>query len=153
MAIRAATFADVPALERIAEDAYRPYVARLGREPAPMLESYPDWVERGDVFVCEARGEVVGYIILVAHADHLFIDNVAVAPAHHKRGFGHALLDFAESEARRRRYTEIRLLTNARMTENQRFYGGMGYVETHRSGENGFERVFFQKAIAMVGDR
>ena len=38
--IRVATAADVPAIEEIVNQAYRHYVARIGKPPGPMLEDY-----------------------------------------------------------------------------------------------------------------
>jgi len=34
------------------------------------------------------------------------------------------------------------------MTENQRLYAGIGYEETGRSTEAGYERVFMRKRLA-----
>ncbi len=33
------------------------------------------------------------------------------------------------------------------MVENQRLYGRIGYVETHRACENGLRRIFYVKAL------
>ena len=38
--IRAATAADVPAIADIVDQAYRHYIARMGKPPGPMLEDY-----------------------------------------------------------------------------------------------------------------
>ena len=38
--IRVATAADVPAIEEIVNEAYRHYVARIGKPPGPMLDDY-----------------------------------------------------------------------------------------------------------------
>ena len=46
-----------------------------------------------------------------------------------------------------RGFDEVRLFTNARMTENLAYYPRQGYVETHRDEVNGFHRVFFAKHL------
>jgi hypothetical protein len=38
--IRAATGADVPAIANTVEQAYRHYIARIGKPPGPMLDDY-----------------------------------------------------------------------------------------------------------------
>jgi hypothetical protein len=37
------------------------------------------------------------------------------------------------------------------MVENQALYERIGYVETHRAHEHGFDRVFYEKALAAEG--
>jgi hypothetical protein len=39
------------------------------------------------------------------------------------------------------------LYTNQKMTENLDFYPRLGYVETRRLSEDGFERVYFEKRL------
>jgi GNAT superfamily N-acetyltransferase len=145
--IRPAEPADLPAIERIVHDAYEPYVERIGRRPAPMDDDYADKVRGGSTFVAESGGGVVGLVVLVAHPDHLLVENVAVDPRHHGHGVGRALLDFAEAHARALGLAELRLYTNAAMTANLSMYPHVGYVETGRRRERGFERVYFRKRL------
>jgi GNAT superfamily N-acetyltransferase len=53
-------------------------------------------------------------IVLLPKPDHLLLDNIAVAPARQGSGLGRWLLAFAEAEAVRRGYGEIRLYTPRR---------------------------------------
>ena len=53
-------------------------------------------------------------------------------------------MDHAIGEAKRRRLPAIRLYTNAAMTENLSIYAHMGFVETHRAVEKGFNRVYLR---------
>ena len=57
---------------------------------------------------------------------------------------GRRLLAFAEAEALRRGYCEIRLYTHQTMVENQRLYTSIGYEETGRGTEAGYDRVFMR---------
>jgi hypothetical protein len=56
-------------------------------------------------------------------------------------------MDHAVGEAGRRRLPAIRLYTNAAMTENLSIYAHMGFVETHRAVEKGFNRVYLRWAL------
>jgi ribosomal protein S18 acetylase RimI-like enzyme len=80
-------------------------------------------------------------------AGHLFVENVAVRPDHQGRGFGRRLMAFAEDMARERGQPAVELYTNVKMTENFPFYEGLGFVETERRHENGFDRVYLRKTL------
>jgi len=147
-AIRRAVAADAAAIARIVNDAYAIYLPRMGKPPAPMLEDYAEVVARGDAWVLERSGAIVGVVVLVAEPDHLMLENVAVSPAVKGLGLGRLLVGFAEAEARRRGFAELRLYTHETMTENQALYARLGFVETHRATEHGFARVFMRKQIA-----
>jgi hypothetical protein len=43
---------------------------------------------------------------------------------------------------------QVRLYTNAAMTENVGYYARHGYRETHRALDEGFDRVFFVKDLS-----
>ena len=146
--VRQAVEADTAVLGAIAAEAYRRYVPRIGREPAPMTADYARAVRSGLTWVAEADGEVVGLLVLVVRPDHLLLENVAVLPSAQRRGVGARLLGLAEEEAQARGLHEIRLYTNEAMTENLAYYPRHGYTETHRAGQGGFRRVFFTKHLA-----
>lgn len=145
--IRPARHADRPAIERIVADAFGYYVERLGKPPGPMLDDYREFIENGLAHVLEIDGQIVGYVILVGEPGGLLLENVAVAPQAQGRGHGRTLLAFAEQEARRRGRPRVRLYTNAFMVENIALYLSLGYVETHRAHENGYDRVFMTKEL------
>src|ERR1700730_12282807 len=145
--IRVATAADVPAIEEIVNQAYRHYVARIGKPPGPMLEDYAARVSEGAAWVLEDRAATVAIIVLKPEPDYLLLDNIAVSPARHGLGLGRRLLAFAEDEALRRGYREIRLYTHQTMVENQRLYTSIGYEETGRGTEAGYDRVFMRKQL------
>ena len=145
--IRAATAADVPAIADIVEQAYRHYIARMGKPPGPMLDDYAARVLEGVVSVLEEDAAIAGIIVLLPATNYLLLDNVAVSPARQGLGLGRRLLAFAEAEALRRGYHEIRLYTHQTMVENQRLYASIGYEETGRGAEAGYERVFMRKQL------
>jgi len=143
--IRPADASDLAAIERIVHAAYSKYIARIGKPPGPMLDDYAALIRGHNVWV--AGRPVTGTIVLIAEPDHLLLDNIAVDPAAQGTGVGRALLDFADAEARRRGYDELRLYTHQTMTENIALYARIGWTETGRGEQNGFERVFFKKNV------
>jgi GNAT superfamily N-acetyltransferase len=149
MEIRPANFTDLPAMQRIVADAYLKYVERIGKATAPMLDDYSLHIRSHAAWVAEHDGSMVGLIVLLPAADHLLLDNIAVDPAYHRRGFGRTLLEFAECEARRRGYAELRLYTHEKMTENLIIYPALGWEETGRGEQAGYRRVFFSKYLTV----
>ena len=147
--IRAATAADVPAIADIVEQAYRHYIARMGKPPGPMLDDYAARVLEGVVSVLEEDAAIAGIIVLLPATNYLLLDNVAVSPARQGLGLGRRLLAFAEAEALRRGYHEIRLYTHQTMVENQRLYKAIGYEETGRGTDAGYDRVFMRKRLRL----
>ena len=63
-------------------------------------------------------------------------------------GFGRKLIDFAEAEARRLGFDEVRLYTHELMTENIARYIRLGFVMTDRRRDAGYDRVFMNKRVA-----
>lgn len=138
---------DAPALSELAEAAYRRYVPRLGKPPAPMMADYTDVIANTETWVLEDDGRLTGLLVLRPRGDHLLVDNIAVHPDVQGRGLGGRLLAHAERRAAQLRLLEIRLYTNEAMTENLGFYAEHGYEETHRAEQEGFRRVFFSKLL------
>jgi N-acetylglutamate synthase-like GNAT family acetyltransferase len=146
-AIRLAEPADQAAIETLVNEAYSVYVPRMGRPPAPMLEDYHALIRDARVHVLEDETGICGIVVLIPEADAMLLDNVAVKIAAQRRGHGRALIAFAEATARAAGYKTIRLFTNELMTENVARYLRLGYIETHRSAEQGLRRVNFAKQL------
>jgi GNAT superfamily N-acetyltransferase len=145
--IRAATATDASAIVEVVDRAYRHYISRIGEPPGPMLDDYVARVSEGTVWVLEEGAVIAGIIVLLPAPDYLLLDNIAVTPARQRLGLGRRLLAFAEAEALRRGYREIRLYTHQKVVENQRLYASIGYEETRRGTEAGYERVFMRKQL------
>ncbi len=145
--IRPARPEDAAAAGDIVDAAYTKYIARIGRKPGPMEDDHAARVAAGQAFVAEPDGQVVGWLVLIDAADHLLLDNIAVAPAWAGKGIGRALMRFTEAEAARRGHAEMRLYTNVMMTENIAMYARAGWTETGRGSVNGRHTVFFSKRV------
>lgn len=146
--IRTAGPADQAFVEAVVRAAYAPYVDRIGRPPGPMLDDYGARIAEGIVSVLEdPDGVIAAVIVLIPKPDHLLLDNVAVRPERQGRGIGRTLIAFAEAEARRRGFSELRLYTHQKMTENIALYGRLGFVEIGRRHDAGYDRVFMRKPM------
>ena len=145
--IRLATAADLATVEEIVASAYGHYVARIGREPGPMLDDYAALIGEQRVHVLEVDRSVEGLVVLIPEGSTMLLDNVAVRPRVKGQGYGRVLLDFAERSAIAAGCTSIRLYTHELMTENQALYARIGFVETHRAEEIGLRRVFMSKTL------
>jgi N-acetylglutamate synthase-like GNAT family acetyltransferase len=145
---RRATVADASAVTAVVLAAFAVYVERLGGvRPWPMTRDYAEVIADGQTWLADDAGEVVGVLVLEDRADHLLLEVLAVAPGQQGSGVGHRLMALADEQAADRGFDEVRLFTNARMTENLAYYPRQGYVETHRDEVNGFHRVFFAKHL------
>ena len=102
-----------------------------------MLDDYAARVSEGTVWVLEEEAMIAAIIVLLPAPNYLLLDNIAVSPARQGSGLGRQLLAFAETEALRRGYREIRLYTHRTMVENQRLYASIGYQEMGRGTEAG----------------
>ena len=90
---------------------------------------------------------IAGILVLIPEADAMLLDNVALADRARGRGFGRHLVAQAEAEAREAGLQRLRLYTHVLMTENHTLYAHLGFHETHRATEKGFERAFMEKAL------
>jgi glutathione S-transferase len=132
--------------------AYAHYVARIGKPPGPMLDDYARRIADGQVWVLEETGRIVGMLVLEETPAGFLLDNIGVRPECQGKGYGRALIEFAEGEARRRGFREISLYTHVLMTENIALYRRVGFVETRRVSEKGYERVYMTKQL-QSGER
>jgi ribosomal protein S18 acetylase RimI-like enzyme len=148
--LRLAEAADVAELRAVAAAAYAIYIPRIGRPPAPVTADYATAINRREVWAAADGHGIIGLLVLVPEPDHLLLENIAVLPQAQGRGIGARLLALAEQEAVRLGFSEIRLYTNAAMTENQAYYPRHGYVETARAEQHGFQRVFYSKQLRLT---
>ena len=145
MEVRKARADDIDTVRAIVDQAYSPYIERIGRRPAPMDDDYDARIRDGLLDVVEDDGEILGLIVLIDEGDALLVENIAVRPSSRGQGVGRAMLTHADNTATRLGLGELRLYTHSAMTENIALYSRLGWQETHRRTERGFQRVFFSK--------
>ncbi len=148
LTVRLAGPDDVAAICTCAEEAYEKYVARIGRKPAPMVADFAALVEKEQVHVATSdNGVLLGYIVFYPVDGSMHLENVAVTSASQGLGVGRRLLGLCEQAAREAGCSSVDLYTNEKMTENLTLYPRLGYVETERRTEDGFNRVYFKKHL------
>jgi ribosomal protein S18 acetylase RimI-like enzyme len=146
MNICCATFSDAPNLVRLAHEAYRHYIGRIGRPPAPMLADFNRHIIDDTVFIA-INGVICGYVVLCYDAGCWRLDNIAVAPSSQGQGIGAALIRHSESLMAKRGGISYQLYTNELMHENINWYQNTGFCEIARREDHGFKRVYFEKTI------
>jgi ribosomal protein S18 acetylase RimI-like enzyme len=143
--LRQATTADLPAIKTIIDAAYAKYQTRMDKQPAPVFRDYGPSIEDGTTWV--AGSPVTAVLTLYPRDDQLLVENVAIHPDAQGRGYGRALMEFAEQEAARRGFTRMALVTHEAMTENQAIYARLGYTEVDRRAEDGYRRIYMEKPL------
>lgn len=90
---RPAQPADAAAIKDIVRAAYAKWVPLIGREPLPMRADYDKAVAEHPFDLAIENGRIVGMIETILAYDHLWIENVCVAPEAQGRGIGGCCLN------------------------------------------------------------
>ena len=146
--LRRAVPADAEPVRNCVQAAYARWIAVLGYPPKPAERDYHATIQEQDVWVAERAGKIIAVLGLIDRQDDVMIDNIAVDPAHHGRGLGSRLLEFAETEAVRLGVPTIRLYTNAKMVKNIAWYRRHGYRVVERRRMQHKVVVFMEKPAA-----
>jgi GNAT superfamily N-acetyltransferase len=137
----------IGAVRDLVRAAYAKWVPLIGREPLPMTADYEQAMREHAIDILYADRRMVGLIETITHADHLWIENVAIAPESQGRGFGRRLLAHAEAKALAAGRAELRLLTNALFEANVALYLAIGYVVDRREPFRGGFTVYMSKQL------
>ena len=145
--IRPAEQPDVEKIKNCVDRAYVHYTERIGKKPGPMLDDYSKIVRNHQAFVAVLESRLVGVCVLIRKKGGILLDNIAVHPEFQNRGLGRKLIEFCESKVRKQGFSKLDLYTNVLMTENISLYQRLGYAETKRLTEKGFNRVYMSKTL------
>lgn len=127
LTLRCANADDAGAVKQLTLQVYAKWVAVIGREPLPMTADYENAVAEHWIDLAEEAGELLGFVEMIPRAEHLFIQNLAVAEAHQGRGLATRLLQHAEAVALRCGLPEVQLATNQAFADNLTFYQNRNY--------------------------
>ena len=112
-----------------------------------MLDDYSKIVRNHQVFVAVLGSRLVGVCVLILKKGGILLDNIAVHPEFQNHGLGRKLIEFCESKVRKQGFSKLDLYTNVLMTENISLCQRLGYAETKRLTEKGFNRVYMSKTL------
>lgn len=147
LSVRRAEKDDAELVREIVCAAYSKWITVIGREPTPMAADFNKAVREDDINLAIIAGEVVGLIEIWPHADHVWIENIAVRPHRQGMGIGRTLLAHAESKATQLKLGEIRLQTNEAFEENIGLYTVLGYKIFRREPFKDGTTVFMSKKL------
>ncbi|HYC25413.1 MAG TPA: GNAT family N-acetyltransferase [Roseiarcus sp.] len=146
--IRRAEVEDVAVVRALTRAAYAKWVPVIGREPLPMIADYDRAIGEHLIDLLCLDGRPIGLLESALRDDHLFVVNVAVAPADQGRGYGRLLMAHAEGLARSLGRDEIRLQTNQKFQANIALYERLGYAIDRDEPFMGGRTVFMRKRLA-----
>jgi len=144
---RPAEPADAAAIRDIVRSAYAKWVPVIGREPLPMRADYGKAVAEHPFELAVVESRIVGMIETTLADDHLWIENVCVAPQAQGRGIGRLLLERAEQQALEAGRPELRLLTNGAFEANVLLYKKHGYTIDREEPFMGGMTVYMSKRL------
>jgi GNAT superfamily N-acetyltransferase len=151
--IRPAVPADAEVIGSLTRAAYAKWVALIGREPLPMQADYERAVAEHTIDLLFVDRALAGLVETILRPDHLWIENLAVAPERQGRGFGRILLDQAERRAIQSGRFEIRLQTNQAFAANVALYAKLAYAIDRTEPFRGGMLVHMSKRIEPPDSR
>jgi predicted N-acetyltransferase YhbS len=142
--LRTAVAGDAASLAATIAAAFEQYRGRLIPESGALRET-ADAISRElaagtGAIVAEQNGQMLGCVVIKPVDDDLYFGRLAVIPSVRGHGIARRLVEAVEAEAARRRLAGVRLGVRIALTENQRFFAALGYVEASREAHPGFDR-------------
>ena len=135
--IRAARWRDRHAIRQLTNATYMPQLEQLGLQRHLQRINFWWLILNSRLWVLEDGRELVAVIGLQNMSIQVFVFLVAVLPGMQRRGFGRALIEFAEAESRRRGFYRIFLSVPEEFINAVEFYQHLGFVEAGRRVQDG----------------
>ena len=143
LVLRAARAADASALAATIAAAFEQYRGRLVPESGAFRETAEaiatEFATGAGAIIAERNGETLGCVMIQEMEGDLYFGRLSVLPAARGTGLARRLIAAVEAEARRRGLAGVRLGVRVVLTENQRLFASMGYLETSREPHPGFD--------------
>ena len=150
--MRRAGLADAGAITALTRAAYAKWVPVIGREPLPMAVDYSVAVLAHRIDVLDDAGRLLGLVETVLQPDHVLVENLAVAEAAQRRGYGRAMLRHVEQIATEAGVGEVRLYTNQAFVQNVKFYQALGFRIDREQPFLGGVTTYMSKHLPVVAD-
>lgn len=148
--VRGVSAADHGMLVLLAEETLHPLAESSGHPERYHTADLLALLERADVFVAEAEGEMAGFVAVEAEDDALTVRCMCVGPAFEARGVANQLVDWAEGVAIDRRLRRLTALVPAGDHLSLRLYRGHDFVPAATPEEP--EMLLLEKRLPAVED-
>lgn len=142
--IRKATTTDIEAILELTKACANHMISNgifQWNEHYPNQATFENDVKRGELFVIEKNGLIVGCIVIstimdaeyipikwmTANTNNVYIHRLAVHPNQQGKGIARQLMDYAEELSKQNNFTSVRLDTFSLNLRNQKFYESRGY--------------------------
>ena len=145
--IRRAAPHDVSAAQNLLRAAFTPFIAVIGQKPAPMLADLAAAQAAGQLWLAGEGQTISALMVCFAKDGALELDILAVAPEAQGQGLGAMMVSHAGAVAQAAGLEAITLYTNAAMQGAQRLYERLGFDLVERRHQDGFDRLFYHKAV------
>jgi N-acetylglutamate synthase-like GNAT family acetyltransferase len=127
-AIRAKRSGDESMLFFLAEECLHPLAQGSGHADLFRPDELIDLLERANVFVAEAQGEVAGYVAVERDADSLAVRCLCVGPGFEGRAVSHQLVDWVEGVGYAEHARRLRALIPAADEPSRHLYREHDFV-------------------------
>jgi len=155
LVLRAATVGDAASVAATIAAGFEQYRGKLQPESGAFRETAKgiaaELRKGAGAIVAERNGQIVGCVMTKLMEGDLYFGRLAVRPEARGTGVAKQLIAAVEDEARRRGLPGVRLGVRVVLTENQRLFVSLGYVETGREAHPGFDyptSINMRKAVS-----
>jgi ribosomal protein S18 acetylase RimI-like enzyme len=143
LVLRSATIADAALLAATIAAAFEQYRGKLVPESGAFGETAgaiaAEFENGAGAVIAERNGKALGCVMIQDMEGDLYLGRLSVLPASRGLGLARKLIAAVEAEARRRGLSGVRLGVRVVLTDNQRLFTALGYVETSREAHPGFD--------------
>ena len=143
LVLRAATSADAVGIAGAIAASFEQYRGKLVPESGAFRETADaiaaELASDSGAIVAERNGRIVGCVMVKLMEGDLYLGRLSVVPEARGHGIARRLVEAVEDEARRRELAGVRLGVRIVLTENQRLFTALGYVEISREAHEGFD--------------
>jgi ribosomal protein S18 acetylase RimI-like enzyme len=143
LVLRTGTLADSAAIAATIAAAFEQYRGKLVPESGAFAETADNITAQlqdgSGAIVAERNGRMLACVMTELQDGDLYFGRLAVLPEARGLGLARRLIAAVEAEARRRGLPGVRLGVRVVLTENQRLFSALGYLETSREAHPGFD--------------
>jgi predicted N-acetyltransferase YhbS len=143
LVLRGATPADAPAIAATIAAAFEQYRGKLRPESGAFRETAEAIVSElasdSGAIVAERNGRMLGCVMVKLLEGDLYFGRLSVLPDARGQGLAKRLVEAVEDEARRRELAGVRCGVRIVLTDNQRLFSSLGYLEIGREAHEGFD--------------